>query len=146
MRGTVIGDWIASTFPNELRALKPEDMPQGYKGDEQQLYGLRFYDPNYNAANAILEHADGTFTKPEDVGKTLGELHKAGKIVDLEAIRASYKQSSPHATERHTMPTIDGACGESSVMRILNAIGLTLDRVHDGSKLDIYVIREHIPS
>src|SRR5688572_29197131 len=27
MRGTVIGNWLAATFPNELRAIKEKDMP-----------------------------------------------------------------------------------------------------------------------
>lgn len=205
MRGTVIGNWVAATFPNELLALKPEDMPAnshwqperarqcaGKCRDEWQeahtkaiieekpepaelpklsedtwecpacggsthasrdgktvddgryFYGLRFYDPHFDVLNAKLERADEIFTKAEDVGKTFRELQKEGKIVDLDVLRSWYKQTSPHATERHTVPTIDGACGVSSVMNILNAIGLTLDKVHDSKKLDIYIIREHV--
>lgn len=212
MRGTVIGNWIAATFPKELCAIRPDKMPKhshwqsdgtrvcdgackeaaekrfmeniisknedadkieretlprldrdcfecpACKGptcdsrdgktvdDGHFLYGLRFYDPNYNVLNAKLEKCDGTFTKPEDEGKTLGELQKAGKIVDLDIIRGWYKQTAPHSSARHTVPTIDGACGISSVMEILNATGLTLEKVHDSSKLDIYVIREFKPN
>ena len=107
------------------------------------FYGLRFYDPNYDVLTAKLERCDNTFTKPEDVGKTFRQLQKEGKIVDLDILRGWYKQTSPYATARHTQPIIDGACGESSVLRILNAIGLTLEKIHDSRKLDIYVIREH---
>lgn len=206
MRGTVLGNWIAYTFPNELRALKPEQMDEqshweperarvcrgkcheDYKSllmdsiergveppqpeklpddcwecpkcggptgasrdgkridDGRSFYGLRFYDPNYDPLNAKLKHADDIFTKADDVGKTFRQLQGEGKIVDLDIIRAAYKQTNPHATERHTQPTIDGGCGLSSMMRILNAIGLTLQQVHDSKKLDIYVIREHVPN
>lgn len=202
MRGTVIGHWIAATFPNELRAIKPEQMQEDshweanqnprricydraciakrtveYQDDDKhfhfppetkecpychqetvpdnrdgkrvsdgrRLYGLVFSDPKYNPWDAKLERADGTFTDEKDIGKTLGQLKEEGKIVDLDAIRAWYKQTSPHATERHTRPSIDGACGESSVRKILEVIGLTLRKVADTSKLDVYIIEEYKP-
>lgn len=113
--------------------------------DGHCFYGLRFYDPNYDALNAVLERADDTFTKPEDVGKTFRQLQQEGKLVDLDILHGWYKATSRHATERHTAPTIDGACGESSVLNILNAIGLCLEKVHSSSKLDVYVIREFTP-
>lgn len=193
MRGTVIGNWIAATFPKELRALRSEDMPaqshweperarfcagvcaalraitlepkpeqvklpddcftcptcggethasrDGKRIDDgRYFYGLRFYDPNYDALAGKLERADGTFTKPEDVGKTFRQLKAEGKFVDLDLMRSAYKQTSPHATARHTQPTIDGACGESSVRDILKAIGLELRKVVSSSKLDVYTI------
>lgn len=189
MRGTVIGNWIASTFADELRKLKPEQMPEHTHwewtpedkakrvcwNDDCKAYGTRyepttencpechqatrrdsrdgrtvndgrsfsglcFSDPNYDVSKAKLEHADGIFTKPEDVGKTLGELKAAGKIVDLDAIRAWYKQTSRHATKRHTVPSINGACGFSSVLEILRALGLDLQSVCDKKNLDIYLV------
>jgi hypothetical protein len=191
MRGTVIGNWIASTFPKELCNLKASDMPKhshwqraenprricretecliqdspwlasdvllcpkcGKETDIDSndgksvneghyLYGLKFYDPNYNVLNAKLEKCDDTFTDKNDVGKTLGELKKAGKVVDLDIYRTWYSQTSHVASKRHTQPTIDGACGVSSVMEILHAIGLDLEQVHDSKKLDIYIIREY---
>jgi hypothetical protein len=205
MRGTVIGNWIAATFPKELCSLKPEDMPEQFhwqpdhtrvctgkchdeyitklnnateeealtmkqeripepeewtsicpkcggdtrgSGDGQRInegrafYGLRFYDPNFDVLNAKLERADETFTKPEDIGKTFRQLQAEDKIVDLDVLRSWYKQTSPHATERHTRPTIDGACGETSVLQILNAIGLGLRKIHSTNKIDIYEITE----
>lgn len=209
MRGTVVGNWIAYTFPDELRALKPEQMEERFhwqpdrtrvctgqcrkeyetalmhaieRGDRprtypqqvrlsedaftcpkcgadtrtsgdgkrvsegRQMYGLRFYDPKYDPLDAKLEHADDTFTKPDDVGKTYRRLQAEGKIVDLNIIRAAYSQSSPHATKRHTHPSIDGGCGFECVRRILQAIGLDLRQVHDSKRLDVYTIQKHMPN
>lgn len=97
--------------------------------DGRSFYGLRFVDPTYNPGNAKLERADGTFTKAEDEGKTLGELHASGKIVSLEILRAAYRETSPFATERHTRPSIDGACGKRCVEDILTACGYALTYV-----------------
>jgi hypothetical protein len=203
MKGTCLGNYIASHFADRLLALKPADMPeqshwqsddtrvcddackekmeQAYtdaiihersvKGldlprlagdcwtcptcggptrgsrdgkriqDGRYFYGLHFVDPHYNPLDAKLERADGTFTEQTDVGKTLRELKKAGKIVDLEIVRDWYRATSKHATERHTRPSIDGACGFSSVEQIMKAIGLSLEYVNVRSKkLDIYTL------
>lgn len=114
--------------------------------DGRYFYGLRFYDPNYDPTCAKLERADGTFTKPEDVGKTFKQLREEGKIVDLDVIRAAYKQTSPHSTDRHTQPTIDGACGMSSVEQIAKAIGLTLEYVPvKSNKIDIRIMHDAKP-
>lgn len=102
--------------------------------------GLRYYDPTYDALDAKLERADGTFTTDEDVGKTYRQLKKAGKIVDLDVLRSWYAETSRHPTKRHTVPTIDGACGFSSVERIARAIGITLEAVRTrGKNLDVYI-------
>lgn len=206
MRGTVIGNWIAATFPKELCALEPADMPEhsrwersdnrycaskckatytaaleaaivadnveafeksvtleafardvfecpncggetethwgeGQRIDEgRYFYGLRFVDPKYNPLDAKLENADGLFTNADDVGKTFRQLQDEGKIVDLDVLRTWYQATSPYPTERHTRPTIDGACGESSVLTILRGIGLGLRRIHGTGKVDIYEI------
>jgi hypothetical protein len=110
--------------------------------DGRSFYGLSFYDPNYDVMTARLERCDDTFTKPEDVGKTFRELEKEGKIIDLDVLRRWHKETSKHATERHTVPTIDGACGFSCVMDILKALGLTLRQVVNTKRLDVYVIEE----
>ncbi len=152
MCGTVIGNWLAHTFSEKLRALKQSDMPKQshYNHDKKEtvndgryFYGLCFVDPNYDVLNAKLEHSDGTFTTKEDEGKTFRELKDAGKIVDLDILRTAYKETSKHATKRHTIPHIDGACGVSSVLQILNAIGLSLNKVCDKKNLDVYVIEEY---
>lgn len=107
------------------------------------FYGLRFYDPKYDVLNEKLERCDDLFTKPEDVGKTFRQLKKEGKIVDLDILRKFHSNTSTYAKTRRHLPTIDGACGESSVMRILNAIGLSLHKVHDSKKLDVYEVVRH---
>jgi hypothetical protein len=201
MRGTVIGNWLAATFPNELRALKPEDMPKNShwqpdrtrvcngqckvehdklmmaaieadeiekallprlpedawtcpkcggptrsSGDGKRIddgnyfYGLHFYDPNYDPGKAVVGQDVSNRTIGGENGKTVEQLEADGKSFGLERLQAFYKQTAPHSTERHIQPTIDGACGESSVMNILNAIGLTLRKVHSSSKLDVYSI------
>lgn len=212
MMGTVIGNWLAATFPTELCALKESQMPArshweraekprrvcrnvschvdmlapkeggtaipegkaqwlaktGHEfpyvadgvetcpfcggetaidhhdgktvQDGRSFYGLCFYDPTYNALDGKLERADGTFTKPEDVGKTFRELKAAGRIVDLDLIRHAYSQTSKHSTARHTRPSIDGACGTSSVLEIARAIGISLRQVASTSKLHVYII------
>lgn len=109
--------------------------------DGQYFYGLRFVDPKYDAWTAKLAQADGTFTDETDIGKTLGELQMAGKIVDLDFIRAHYAQTSPYATDRHTVPSINGGCGKSSVEKIAQAIGLKLSSMQSRSQRNkIYIL------
>lgn len=147
MRGTVLGSFIASEFQEELNALKPSDMPKQSHweqkagktvDDGRYFYGLRYIDPTYNPGQAKLEHADGCFTKPEDVGKTFDQLREEGKVVDLDVLRAAYKETSPHPTKRHTRAHIDGACGESSVRAIAEAIGYELRHIVNRRNFDAY--------
>jgi len=215
MRGTVVGDWLARTFPNELLKLKEKDMPAHShfqnerarvcdamcknefqklvneaimedktsdeikamsqtklpddcyecptcKGrtrpsrdgktinDGHYLYGLTFHDPNYDPSKAVIgkDCSDRTLTKGDvdSEGKTVAEAEKAGNSFGLERLQAVYKASSKFATKRHTIPSIDGACGMSSVMQIANAIGIGLKSVSDTKKLDVYVITKFKPS
>ena len=134
MRGTVIGNWIAGTFRNELLRLT------------RYFYGLTFHDPNYNPGKAVIgrDCNDCTLTKGDigSKGRTVEEAEANGNSFGLERLQAVYKASSKTPTRKHTVPRIDGACGESSVLRILNAIGLSLRKVHATSKLDVYVIEK----
>lgn len=54
--------------------------------------------------------------------------------------RDTARGTSRHATKRHTVPSIDGACGFSSVCDILRAIGLDLRQVVNRKNLDVYEI------
>ncbi len=111
--------------------------------DGHYFYGLVFVDPKYDPMNATLKRADNTFTKKEDVGKTFRELKAEGKIVDLELIRAWYSATSKTPTIRHTVPSIDGACGMSSVQKIASAIGLTFEYIPVRSKnLNAYFMHD----
>lgn len=48
------------------------------------------------------------------------------KLTGLARLQDFYKRSSKLPTEKHTIPIIDGACGFSSVTKILKAIGFEL--------------------
>src|ERR1700733_5836464 len=89
MRGTVFGSYFARAFPDVLRA--KIDRP---------FAGLTFHDPNFNPGDA----------KGED-GRTIAEREESGDSLGLERYQAFYSASSPLPTERHTIPSIDGACG-----------------------------------
>lgn len=213
MRGTVVGHWITAAFPDELRALKPKDMPEnshwqheraricadkcheeahakfmdalaascegadkipgpdhkklaedcwecpvcGGKtvpsrdgkriDDGHYFYGLTFHDPNYDPGKAVIgkDCTDRTLTKKDgqSEGKTVEQAEKENVSFGLERLQAVYRASCKHATKRHTIPSIDGACGFDTVLKILNAIGLTLRKVHDTSKLDVYSIEQY---
>jgi len=129
LKGTVIGDWVATTFPKELNKLPLDAFPKRKDGPE--LYGLTFHDPNYDPGKAPSNYEEGM---------TVAEAEATGKCVGLERYQAVYAASSPVPTKRHTIPSIDGACGVSCVLRILRAIGLDLHQVASTSKLDVYTI------
>ena len=97
MTGTSLGQWVEGKFRKELLELKEE------------FYGLTYHDPNWKPSKEIIER--------EEKGLSLG----------LERYQDFYKQSSKLPTEKHTIPQIDGACGVSSVERILKALGYTYE-------------------
>ena len=106
MEGTCLGDWIAKEFKNELMKLNTE------------FYGLTYHDPNYDPGKAEIG------------GQTVEEREKEGKSVGLERYQAFYSASSKVPSDKHTVPLIDGACGMSSVERIINAIGYQLECIN----------------
>lgn len=75
---------------------------------KQDFYGLTYHDPNWQPSKEII--------KREEEGKSLG----------LERYQDFYKQSSKLPTEKHTIPQINGACGFSSVEKILNHLGFKI--------------------
>ena len=95
----------------------------------RRFYGLTFHDPNYDPGQAIIGQDCSDRTLGESEGETVAQAEAAGKSVGLERLQAAYSASSPHATARHTVPHIDGACGKSSVETIMRAIGLSLKYV-----------------
>lgn len=139
MKGTVIGSWIARTFSKELCALKPADFPES-RG-QRELYGLTFHDPNYDPGKAVIgEGCDDRTLGEKGKDKTVAQAEADGDSFGLERYQAVYKASSPVPTKRHTIPSIDGACGLSSVLAIFHAIGLDLRQVVNTSKLDVYEV------
>lgn len=132
LRGTVIGDWIASEFPKELNQLSP--------ADAKELYGLTFHDPNYDPGKAVIGQDCHDRTMGGATGKTVSQAEADGESLGLERYQAFYQASSPFPTERHTIPLIDGACGESAMFRILQSLGLTLRQGMDNRTYDVYTI------
>lgn len=108
----------------------------------RRFYGLTFHDPDYDPGKAVVgqDVADRTLDHEsgESVGKTVEEREAAGVSLGLERYQAFYSASSPVPTEKHRVPLIDGACGMSSVEKIIRALGYQLRQTHNSSKLDIY--------
>jgi rubredoxin len=108
--------------------------------DGRGLYGLTFHDPNYNPGKATIgsDTTDRTLGGAE--GMTVEQAEQAGKSIGLERYQAVYRASSKVPTERHTIPSIDGACGVSSVEAIAKAIGVSFRQVVNRAKLDVYEV------
>ena len=105
MMGTCLGDWIANSMLFRKKLLK----------FKTEFYGLTFHNPNYDPAKKIIE------------GQTVEEREKGGKSVGLERYQSFYSASSPLPTKLHNIPSINGACGFSSVEAILKECGYFLD-------------------
>lgn len=139
MEGTALGSWIAKRFKDELLKLKiPMNRRNGE--DVQEYYGLSFHDPNFDPGKAIIgkDCTDRTFSGKSE-GKTVEQAEKDGDTAGLERYQAFYAASPRVPTERHIIPLIDGACGKSSVEKIINAIGYQLVYVNVRSKnLTVY--------
>ena len=129
MQGTALGNWIAHVAADDLVKL---EIPMSRRNGEdvQEYYGLTFHDPDYDPGKAVID------------GETVEQREKEGKSLGLERYQSFYKASSRVPTERHTVPLIDGGCGFSSVERIVNAIGYSLEYVPTKSKnVTVYIMR-----
>lgn len=102
--------------------------------DGRGFYGLTFHDPNYNPRKAVIGADVSNRTLGAASGVTVGEAEDAGQSFGLERLQAVYKASSKVPTASHTVPRIDGACGFSSVQRIMTAIGLSLEYIPTKSR------------
>lgn len=130
MEGTCLGEFIARRYADRLQTLKVH-RATGYK--DGRLYGLSYHDPNYDPGKAVID------------GETVEEREKAEKSVGLERYQEFYRASSYIPTKTHTVPLIDGACGMSSVQRIMEAIRLKLEYVPVKSKnLTIYRLIDEV--
>lgn len=117
--------------------------------DGRYFYGLTFHDPNFDPGKAVIGEGctDRTLARSIDgesqEGKTVEQAEAEGASFGLERYQAFYTASSKIPTERHTVPLIDGGCGFSSVEKIMEAIGLTLEGVRTRSrKSDIYILHD----
>lgn len=112
--------------------------------DGFSLYGLTFHDPNYDPSKAVIgtDCADRTLGDGAE-GKTISQAEQDGESFGLERYQAIYKASSKYPTDRHTVPSIDGACGFESVRKIAEAIGLQVRMVDTRSKrLDVLEVSD----
>ncbi len=107
MEGTCLGEYIANAFKDRLLKLRLKE----------KLYGLTFHNPNWKPSEKVLQR------------------EKEGKTIGLERYQEFYSASNFKPTKKHNIPLIDGACGKSSVERIMNAIKLNLKYIH-GTKND----------
>lgn len=99
---------------------------------ETGFYGLTFHDPNYDPGKAIIgrDTSDRTLAQiggGSSEGKTVEQAEADGDSIGLERYQAIYSASSKFPTVLHTIPSIDGACGMSSVDKIGKAIGVRLE-------------------
>ena len=114
--------------------------------DGRYFYGLTFHDPHFNPAKAVVgkDCSDRTLAKDGSNGQTVAEAEAAGVSFGLERYQAIYSASSKFPTRRHRVPSIDGACGLSSVETILRAVGLALKRLdrneHRSSGPELYEV------
>lgn len=117
MKGTSLGIWIAETFPDRLNKLI-----------DKEYYGLTFHDPNYDPGKAKIGN------------ETVEDREAAGKSLGLERYQAFYSASSKLPTERHTVPSLDGACGFECMVRVLEAIGGKLEYIDQTNKESFYTV------
>lgn len=114
--------------------------------DGRYFYGLTFHDPNYDAGKAVIgeDCQDRTLANEPQDGVTVAEAEAKGVSFGLERLQAFYTASSKTPTARHTVPTIDGACGFSSVEQIIKAIGLRLEYVpgRRNRRDDLYILHD----
>lgn len=113
------------------------------RNDEGAYYGLTFHDPDYDPGKAIVGVDTSNRTLGAEDGLTVAEAEAQGLSIGLERYQAIYAASSKWPTSRHRIPSIDGACGMSSVQRIGEAIGLTFEYMPVKSK-NLTIFRLHV--
>lgn len=133
MKGTVIGNYVTWAFASDLRKIKEQVMPENSHWEYHRDKDGNLVKPDGGFASGERV-SDGryfhglTFHDPNyDPGKAvIGDGASEGKTVE----QAEKEGSS-----------LDGACGYSTVLSILNAIGLTLDHVYSSKREDVFVVK-----
>ena len=93
MKGTVLGDWIEVEFKDKLLKF------------DKTFYGLTYVNPDWKPSKETLEQ------------------EKKDGFIGLARYQDFHSRTSDLPTKKHTIPMIDGACGESSVTRIIEHLG-----------------------
>jgi len=120
--------WTCPKCGGDTRASRDGQTVQ----DGRYFYGLTFHDPNFDPAKAVIGKDCSDRTLGDGAaGQTVGAAEAEGKSFGLERYQAIYSASSKTPTRRHRVPSIDGACGYSSVIEIIRALGLDLRRLDD---------------
>jgi hypothetical protein len=110
MEGTALGLWVQAAFAEEL-----------VKTVTTEFYGLCFANPHWKPS-------DETLAKEKEMG-----------FIGLDRYRDFYSQTSKVPTEKHIIPLIDGACGKSEVIKIINHLGYAMEYIPVRNKnLTIY--------
>lgn len=112
--------------------------------DGRWFYGLTFHDPNYDPGKAVIgeDTSDRTLSDGAE-GKTVEQAEGEGISFGLERIQAAYRASSKVPTERHTIPSIDGAVGMRSVEQIAEAIGIKFQWINTRCKnQQLYLVHD----
>jgi len=118
MTGTCLGDYIAGVFAKRLR-----------RKIKEVHYGLTFHNPTYDPGQAKIDN------------ETIEKREKGGKSFGLERYQAFYSASSKVPTKKHVVPSINGACGFSSVERVMKTIGLKLKFIDDTKNTSTYLLK-----
>lgn len=144
MIGTCLGTWIATTYPDRLLQL---EIPMTTRNGKpvQEYYGLSYHDPTFDPGKAIIgEGCSDRTLGTKSSGKTVEQAEIDGESLGLERYQAFYQASSSVPTARHIIPLIDGACGLSSVEKIMGAICLSLEYVVGkcNRKDDVFILHD----
>jgi hypothetical protein len=129
------------------RAKNPKHANDGRRVDEgRYFYGLTFHDPNFDPGTAVVgQGCDDRTLGLKAKGKTVAQAESDGESHGLERYQSLYRASSPVPTKRHRIPSIDGACGESSVAQIGKAIGISWQLVgpwRANARTQTYIIHD----
>lgn len=106
------------------------------------FYGLTFHDPNFDPGKAKLRHQTAFAKAAQVAGMTVEEAEAKGLSLGLERYQAFYAASSTVPTRKHRIPLINGACGFSSVEKIMAAIGLSLEYVPTKGRNSVYILHD----
>ena len=127
MKGTCLGHYVAHEFSSELlsedfaeKCRSGPDKVSNRDKEARGFYGLHFHDPCFNPGKAEVD------------GKTIEQMEKDGESLGLERYQAFYRESTRVPDALHFIPSIDGACGFSTVEKILHAVGYELEYIKEG--------------
>lgn len=136
MNATVFGSWLEETFADRLNLLDLSSTSRRGSRGGKGFYGLTYNDPDFDPGKVLIGDTD------------IDTLEAKGISLGLDRIQAEAQAASDVPTPSHRVPSIDGACGMSSVDAIAEAIGLSIARCRGGRPDDdvvLYTIEDRWP-